>query len=159
VSKKDKLRQIVNKQAASARESDAVSVVLTSREALLAGIGCGEKNERPYVNLRYYCPKHQCLSAWQPDELRAFSDFCRKLTAMRWAEIYKTGGQLGYKTGLGYTVHKDHSVLPSNPDIENISPELTWFELRVTTEARVHGFRMKDAFYLVFLDREHAVYR
>ena len=78
---------------------------------------------------------------------------------MKWTDIYKTGGARGHKAGLGYTVHKDHSVLPRNPDLQTLSPDLTWFELRITEEALVHGFRARDAFYLVFLDRDHAVYK
>ena len=62
------------------------------------------------------------------------------------------------KGHAAYTIHKDHSVLPNNAELEEISPDLTWFELRVDGESRVHGFRVKDAFFLVYLDQNHEVY-
>ena len=76
---------------------------------------------------------------------------------MKWSDIYKSGGSLGSKTGVGYTPHGNPSDLPDNPDLKSFSPELSWFELRVDQQARVHGFRLADAFFLVFLDSKHAI--
>ena len=118
-----------------------------------------EADSQPYVNLKYYWPYHECLSEWSADKLKAFGEFCRKLRQSTWPSIYKTGGQPGVKTGLGYTKHNDPGVLPDHPDLGKISPELTWFELRIDHESRVHGFRVKDAFFLVFLDKDHKIYR
>jgi hypothetical protein len=52
---------------------------------------------------------------------------------------------------------KDLSKLPYHPHL-HFNPDLTFFELRVTQQARVHGFRVKSAFFLVWLDREHRIY-
>jgi hypothetical protein len=80
------------------------------------------------------------------------------MAQMRWSDIYRTGGSVGNKTGLGYTIHKDMEKLPKHPHLDKISPDLTWFELRVDGESRVHGFRVGDAFFLVFLDKGHKIY-
>lgn len=113
----------------------------------------------PYVSLRYFDPSFQCLSEWTSDELRAFSGMIESLRGMTWDDIYRTGGKLGNKTGVGYTVHKDASRLPNSRRLEKLSPDLTFFELRVTGRARVHGFRTKSVFFLVWLDRNHDVYK
>jgi hypothetical protein len=150
-----KLRKVASQQA----ELTAEASDLTLREATLLGVKHDAKEpERPYVSLKYYSPSHQCLSEWSREKIQAFSQFSSKLNQTTWVEIYKTGGKSGSKVGFGYTVHKNHSVLPTNSDLEGISPDLTWFELRVGDESRVHGFRVKDAFFLVFLDQNHEVY-
>ena len=153
--KNRKLRRV------TAQQSEKISAVhdLTLKDAALLGVVVPEDGrERPYVSLKYYWPDYQCLSSWDADKLKAFSAFCRKISQSKWAEIYRTGGAVGHKTGMGYTVHKDPDVLPDNPELKVLSPDLTWFELRVDGECRVHGFRVKDAFFLVFLDKDHAIY-
>lgn len=152
---KKRLEKVAKKQAEASEEK---SVNLKLREAALLSLSNDASTDTAHVNLKYYRHEHQCFSEWTADELRAFSGFCRKLTQTPWPDIYKTGGKAGTKTGLGYTIHKSADALPENPDLESFSPDLTWFEMRVTSEARVHGFRCKGAFFLVFLDRQHQVY-
>ena len=155
MAKNKRLRKVAAQQGAKTSEASD----LTLRDASFLGVKHERKEmERPYVNLKYYSPDYQCLSVWTKEKLQAFSAFCRKITQMRWSEIYATGGKLGNKVGLGYTVHKDHSVLPDNAELEAFSPDFTWFELRVDGESRVHGFRVKDAFFLVYLDQNHDFY-
>ncbi len=121
-------------------------------------LGLGENGDRPYAVLKYYRPDFECFSSWTPSELKAFSDFVIKLKSAEWKDIYTTGGKAGTKKGLGYTPHKDRSRLPDNPELRDISPDITFFELRVTQKARrVHGFRVKSAFFLVWLDRNHRI--
>lgn len=150
-----RLKQVTAQQSKSA----SPELNLTLKEASLLGVSSESENEKPYVNLKYYWPDYQCFSAWDSAKLKAFSAFCRKITQMKWREIYMSGGSVGHKTGLGYTTHKNHDVLPENPELEKLSPDLTWFELRVDGESRVHGFRVKDAFFLVFLDQDHVIYK
>lgn len=155
MAKNSRLRKVTAQQGGRTSEVSSLSM----REATLLGVSHERRDgERPYVNLKYYRPDHQCLSAWSREKLQAFSGFCRQLTQMCWADIYATGGKAGTKTGLGYTIHKNHDVLPKNNELQDISPDLTWFELRVDEESRVHGFRVKDAFFLVYLDQNHDVY-
>jgi len=148
------------KVAAKSAEDANGPRALSRLESTVLGLLKDKKvEEQPYVNLKYYKPDYQCFSSWMPDELKAFSQFCLKLRKMKWPEIYKTGGSAGNKTGLGYTVHDNLKVLPDQPALKDISQDLTWFELRVDLKLRVHGFRATDAFFLVFLDREHAIYK
>lgn len=150
-----KLRKVAAQQGGKTSEASDLNL----REATLLGVKHERKDlERPYVNLKYYRPDHQCLSDWTKAKLQAFSGFCRQLTQMSWTQIYATGGKPGNKVGLGYTVHTNPDVLPQNPELATFSPDLTWFELRVDGESRVHGFRVKDAFFLVYLDQNHDVY-
>ncbi|PBB94992.1 hypothetical protein CK224_29280 [Mesorhizobium sp. WSM3862] len=116
------------------------------------------EHEVPHVNLKYFHYEHQCLSAWRPEELKALSAFVGKLRKSKWHNIQMSGGSLGHKTGFGYTPHKNRNSLPSHPEIDKISEDITFFELRVAREMRVHGFRCLDAFYLVWLDKDHEVY-
>lgn len=153
--KNRKLSKVAQKQAENSGDK---SVSLKIREAALLSLNDDSNNDTAFVNLKYYRHEYQCLSSWTPDELRAFSAFCSKVTNTSWTNIYKTAGAPGDKKGLGYTVHKNLKVLPENPSLASFSPDLTWFELRVTGEARVHGFRCKSAFFLVYLDRQHEVY-
>lgn len=127
-------------------------------EAAVLGLVDKKTDESPYVSLKYYTPDFQCLSDWPSGELKSLSSFCTKIRHTKWSDIYRTGGKLGDKVGFGYTVHKDRKKLPDHSELDTLSEDLTWFELRVTKSARVHGFRAKDAFFLVFLDREHNIY-
>ena len=146
-------RQKILQQAADLPGPEVIS--LTKSEKSFFGLA--EATEQPYVVLKYYDPEFECFSSWNPTELKAFSHLMKKLKSVRWSEIYQSGGKLGDKTGLGYTKHKDLSKLPYHPHLQ-FNPDLTFFELRVTQQARVPGFRVKSAFFLVWLDREHRIY-
>ena len=134
---------------------------LTGIEEKILGIPEDQRksqSEKPYIALKYFDPSYECFSAWSPEELKAFSSFNKKLSQLTWQDINKSGGKKGGKTGVAYTVHKDRGKLPDNDALKRISPDLTFFELRVSEKARVHGFRMKSAFFLVWLDRNHQIY-
>ncbi len=129
------------------------AVPLTDRDARVLG---ADGSGSPYVALKYYSPDIECLSSWTTDEIRAFSEFCVRIRQTRWPDIYKSGGRPGRKVGFGYT--------PLNPLPDGLIPgwvtnevseDTTFFELRVGGKARVFGFRVKDAFFLVRLDRNH----
>jgi hypothetical protein len=149
VSRKERLRRATAGGAESA-----------PRRSRLEEAALGHENGSgavPYVALKYYQPEFQCFSEWAADELRAFSDFNRKLRHLTWQLVYQSGGRSGTKTGLGYTPY-DSGVLPPPPFLATISEDISWFELRVTQRARVHGFRAGAAFFLVYLDRAHEVF-
>lgn len=134
-----------------------VSKRLTAIESKFLGVEDNGKNS-PYISLKYYQPTYQCFSVWNQEQLKQFSAFVEKMRKTEWPAIYKTGGSVGNKTGLGYTVHKNKGILPDRSILDKISPEITFFELRVTQEARVHGFRVQSAFFLVWLDKDHEIY-
>lgn len=60
----------------------------------------GDSRAAAFVGLKYYRPEHQCLSEWTPDELRAFSAFCRKLAQMTWQQIVAAAGTRPAWAGL-----------------------------------------------------------
>lgn len=144
-------------QMMTARGRDKDYVYLTNVEQYCLGV-TDHSRDKPYINLKYYQPEYECLSEWTPDELKALSEFVRKFRNLTWEQIYRSGGKLGEKSGLGYTSHKTKTLLPKFSELDNFSHDLTFFELRVTQKARVHGFRIKAAFFLVWLDRNHRIY-
>lgn len=116
------------------------------------------KDGVPYVGLRFFYPAHECLSEWSKEELKAFGELSRKVSGMTWVEIEKTGGKPGNKTGLGYTLLDQATVrgkYPIPPSLEPLSKDFAFHEMRVTHKARVVGFRSKDVFFLIWLDRNH----
>jgi hypothetical protein len=120
--------------------------LLTIDECKIFGIQTN-MHEHPYVNLKYFDSNYECLSAWEKDELKLLSDFIQKVSNSDWYSIQKS-----------CTKHKDNGILPKNKKIENVSPDITFFELRVSIKARVHGFRSANAFFLCWLDRNHQIY-
>lgn len=121
-------------------------------------LGVEERDKSPYVALKYYQHRYQCFSEWGSAELKAFASFVVRLPQTTWTEIRKTGGKPGSKVGFGYTEHKNKKELPSKGEVDGLSPDIGFIELRVTKEARVHGFRVAPIFFLVWLDRNHDIY-
>jgi len=103
------------------------------------------------ISLKYFDGSYECFSKWQQNDLKAFTRFISKLRDNTWQDIKRTAG-------LGYTEHNRQN-LPRKQILTAISPETTMFELRVTQTARVHGFRIHSVFFLVWLDRNHKIYR
>lgn len=151
-SRRKGLRRVVEKE-----QGGAETVRLKKFEKHALGLR-EDGEEPPYVSLKYYDSNFECFSSWQPGELRQFSDFIRKLRDQRWIDVYRSGGKVGHKTGLGYTKHDDRHKLPNHSGLDDLSPEITFFELRISQSLRVHGFRVQAAFFLVWLDREHRIY-
>ena len=65
--------------------------------------------------------------------------------------------------GLGHTI-LDVTTLKNSTAKSKInslkkilSADISFFELRVTEKARVHGFKVNETFHLVFLDKGHQV--
>lgn len=132
--------------------------VLTDIEQSFHGFKT-KRDETPDVSLKYYDEKFQCFSDWDVDDLKSFSSFVKNISQSNWTQIFKSGGKSGEKTGFGMTYHKDRSKLPNHSKLSLISEEIPFFELRVTQKARVHGFRSVSTFFLVWLDKDHAVYK
>lgn len=152
-------RQAVLSAAEKQVHQVAGSGVLTravESQALSLGSG-GDEHGIP-TNFKYYQSDHQCLSEWEKAELRGLSSLIRKLSQMTWVQVGQSGGTRGGKTGLGLTKHRDRKALPQCDALDRLSEDLAFFELRVTEKARVHGFRVGNAFCLVWLDRNHEIY-
>lgn len=121
-------------------------------------IGKDGDDQQPYIALKYYHPEHECLSSWSAEELKDLSNLSLKLQSMCWSQVKSQGGSVGKKTGLGMTKHTNVKKLPHHPKMAQISPDVSFFELRANQVARVHGFRVDAAFFLCWLDRGHKVY-
>ncbi|GAN72102.1 hypothetical protein ASY01nite_13880 [Acetobacter syzygii] len=134
-------------------------VIITERVANVFGIGKRAANannrERPYVSLKYFDGSYECFSDWSKPDLVAFTDLLRRLSQMSWSEILATGGKRGVKTGLGCT-RLLCSQLPKSVT-KDLSEDLAYMEMRVSIKARIHGFRMNEAFFLLCLDKDHKI--
>lgn len=148
----DKLKRVARHQKSS---DDAE---MTSAEKTFLSVRKDGTREHAYVALKYFQPTHECFSEWNKEELAALSSFVALMSAQSWDEIHKSAGKGGRKVGLGYTRHKSRSSLPQCAVLDNISEDINFLELRVSQKARVHGFRVASAFFLVWLDRNHAIY-
>lgn len=119
--------------------------------------------KNPYVVLKYFQDSWQCFSAWEKDELKQFSGFLAHLSNHTWQQVYETARKNG-KHGLAYTKYElSHVKNGAKEHLEKvkklISEDIDFFELRVDqNKLRVHGFQSQAAFFLVLLDREHAVF-
>ena len=110
------------------------------------------RDEAADVSFKYFQRTHQCLSVWASAELKALSKFFTKMAGMTWPAIMQD-------TGLRFTPHKDRNRLPGKGKFLDQYEEVKKsFELRVEDDARVHGFRRGNTFYLVWLDKNHEVY-
>lgn len=141
-------------RAASRQSKEAETERASRLEKAALGLHSSGPEAVPYVALKYYRPDHECFSEWTAGELRSFSDLCRKMCSATWPMIYRSGGSSGNKTGFGYTPYEVDRIPDPRLPIA-ISEDVNWFELRVGGKARVHGFRAGQAFFLVFLDRNH----
>jgi hypothetical protein len=129
---------------------------LNAKDANALGLGEGENI--PYLQLKFFDSKHQCFSEWTTDELKLFTAFIDKIQKSNWNEIFKSGSGTN-KSGFGFTKCKDTSLLPNQEIVKSLSQDVNFFELRVSQKARVHGFRVKSAFCIVWLDRNHEIYK
>ena len=139
----------IKKQSAR-KWGDRIPVYLTHGEDKYLGIKSSE-NQTANISLKYFDHNYQCFSEWDRDELREFSRFVEKLRNLTWTAIPRN-------RGLGMQPHKIRKKLPSSAILNSISKDTSLFELRVTGESRVHGFRVKSTFFLVWLDRQHDIY-
>jgi len=103
------------------------------------------------ISLRYYRRQTECFSKWKSSDLKKFGALVDKLRGHNANTL--TGSKL-------CSMHKgppaqDRFALP-----ESLSPDLTLHELRVdqSNKARIHGVLWGETFFLVWLDRNHAVF-
>lgn len=133
---------------------------LTNIETNIFGLENKDNLQVPFIMLKYFQRKFQCFSEWEKEELKEFTLFNEKLNSVNWQSIYNSASKTkGEKKGFGYTVHINKNHLPNQEVINTLSEDLTLFELRVNKKMRVHGFRSKAAFCLLWLDREHIIYK
>ena len=109
--------------------------------------------ERPYLALKYFDSSWECFSDWNQSELKNFSAFIDKLKIMNWRQVLES-------PGFGYKLHKNRNQLPNKGmAIREVSPDISASEIRVTQRVRIHGFRINSAYFLVWLDKDHRVFK
>lgn len=110
------------------------------------------KTEGVSISLKYYRKETECFSDWQAGELKKFSATVAKIAQIE-ADRLK-----GYKPLCEPHKHEPAAARFSRP--EKLSEDLNFFEIKVdpSNAARVHGVFVGSVFFLVWLDREHAVF-
>lgn len=116
-----------------------------------------EKHPNVLVSLRFVQHEQQCFSDWTKQQMKLFWAFQEKLSNHTWNMVYASGGKAGNKAGLGYTPI-NHEAYPDSAFKNQLSQDITLFELRVSQEMRVHGFRDGVIFYLCWLDKNHTYF-
>lgn len=112
-------------------------------------LSLGRLPSKLHISLKYWHAGSQCLSAWQPSELKKLRKFIDTIQVLS-RDGLGTGGIQAKPhkgtTGAGF-------ARPSS-----LSKDLAMFEMRIDQKARVHGVFQHDIFFLVWLDRNHAVF-
>lgn len=103
------------------------------------------------ISLRYYRKQAECFSKWKSGDLKKFSALIEKLRGHNAQTL--TGSKL-------CSPHKGPPAQAKFALPENLSQDLTLHELRVdqSNKARIHGVIWRETFFLVWLDRSHAVF-
>ncbi|MDF4204028.1 hypothetical protein PXD56_13730 [Maribacter sp. SA7] len=108
-----------------------------------------------FTSLRFIQYSYQCFHQWTKQEMNEFWRFNSSIHEKTWSSVYGSATKnKKNKSGLGYTVI-DLSKYPNPEFKENLSSDITIFELRVNRTIRVHGFRSQAVFYICWLDRDH----
>jgi hypothetical protein len=102
-----------------------------------------------HISLKYWHAGSECLSAWQRNELKKFRKLVDIVQATNREGLVGGGTQLKPHKGTTGSGFARPAAL---------SKDLTMYELRVDQTARVHGVFQNDIFFLVWLDRRHAVF-
>jgi hypothetical protein len=100
------------------------------------------------VNLRYYRRKHECLSQWQKDELKALSNWIEKIAERTLEQV----------TAVTKTCHAHQGPPKESLYPPGVSLDIKMYGLDVGPKASVHGFFSNSQFFVVRLDRSHAVH-
>lgn len=90
----------------------------------------------------------ECASIWAGDEMRSLFDTLRVASSRTWRDVRAADG-LRFKL---VPPGRCRRALPLS-----ISPDVDLVEMRVTQRARIFGTRVESVFYVIWLDRNHAV--
>lgn len=149
--KKDR-KPLIDKNVASLK---SVTTYINKNVATLIGNNENGDDSKVIISFIHIQNNYQCFSDWSKQEMNEFWGFYKKLHQYTWQQVYLTSGKT-QKNGIAYTVIPT-SKYPNKDFKENLSEDITIFELRVTQKGRVHGFRNKAVFYICWLDRNHEI--
>ena len=104
------------------------------------------------ISLKYYRKDSECFSAWQSSELKKFSAALEKISGQT-AKDLKSYKPLCVK-------HKGPPAAKRFSRPDSLSEDLDFYEIKIdaSNKARVHGVFVDSIFFLVWLDRQHAVF-
>ena len=110
------------------------------------------REEGVSFSLKYFRQETECFSDWNAAELKKFSATLSK-TAQMTVDALK-----GYKPLC--EPHRNDPAEERFARPAKLSEDLKFFEIKVdpSNKARVHGVFVGSVFFLVWLDRLHAVY-
>lgn len=103
------------------------------------------------ISLEFWHSGSQCLSDWNNQELKKLRKAIDKVQTLT-ASGVRTDPGLQWKLHSGRPLERGFSKPTSMPK------EYTLSELRVSDKARLHGCLVNSSFFLVWLDRNHAVF-
>lgn len=106
------------------------------------------------ISLRYYQKKPECWSDWAK-ELKGFTKVIGLLRE-------QTSDQVKGRGSGGSPVCKPHTGEVKTKGFNRpaeISEDIPLYELYATNKARLHGFFIRDVFFLVWLDRNHRAFQ
>lgn len=104
------------------------------------------------ISLKYYRKETECFSDWQKGELKKFS-----------AIGHKISGQTALKLKAYKPLCEKHKGPPAEARFarpDNLSEDLELYEIKVdpSNKARIHGVFVNSIFFMIWLDRNHAVF-
>lgn len=110
------------------------------------------REEGVSISLKYYRQETECFSQWGAGDLKKFSSTVGKIKQLT-AEKLK-----GYKPLC--EPHKNDPAEKRFSRPSALSEDLSFFEIKVdpSNAARIHGVFVGSVFFLVWLDKDHAVY-
>jgi hypothetical protein len=129
--------------------NEAISV--TAPEVSLPDVTSDNAKPPISVSLKYWHAGSECISEWGRDDLKKLRKFIDKIQSLTWSQIKADGG-------LGYVLHKGPPKGHGFSRPSSISKDQSLVEMKITGKARVHGIETDEAFFLVWLDRNHAVF-
>ena len=110
----------------------------------------------PAFSFLHFDQDSECPSAWASEEIKTLFVRLKVAAGMTWEQVIKSGGAPGNKTGLGFTpvdVKKCSRKLPMQ-----LSDDIDLSEIRVSEKARIFGVRNESTYFVIWLDRNHAIF-
>ncbi|WP_156629631.1 hypothetical protein [Methylobacterium sp. Leaf85] len=103
------------------------------------------------ISMQYWHSGSECISEWQRPELKKLAKLINKVQGF-------TEASLKADPGLGWKLHSGPAKGGGFSRPTYLSKDIELSELRVDGKSRVHGALIDDIFFLVWLDRGHAVF-
>lgn len=97
----------------------------------------------------------ECPSAWNSDEMKSLFNTMKKASSMTWRQVKETGGHGRHAQGIAFKNISTKAATRKLPS--NLAEDIDLSEMRVSDRARIFGVRNEATYYVIWLDRDHAV--